>query len=147
MSEKPENFLEYKKRVMDKVSPSFCAAKWYNATIWLDWGKTTSCHHPDAHEIIIKDIIKDPAALHSTKEKKEARRQMLNGERPSGCEYCWTFEDMSENNVSDRVFKTNIYDEGSLQKIAEGDPNENIDLKTLVLDGLQTLKRTVHTVI
>jgi hypothetical protein len=30
-----ETDLQYKRRVIDIKSASFCAAKWYNATIWL----------------------------------------------------------------------------------------------------------------
>ena len=49
---KPNESLEnYKTRIIDKISPSFCAAKWYNATIWLGHGQTTSSHHPPAHWI------------------------------------------------------------------------------------------------
>lgn len=126
-----ESSLAYRKRMMDSISSSFCAAKWYNATIWLDWGHTTSCHHPEAHQIIVRDIIKDPSALHNTIEKKQDREKMLNGERPKGCSYCWTIEDLSENNVSDRVFKTNIYSDDEVKALEKEDPYENIDLKTL----------------
>ena len=38
--------LEFKQTVLDTKSASFCGAKWYNATIWLGSGMTTSCHHP-----------------------------------------------------------------------------------------------------
>ena len=38
------NDLEYKKQILDTKSSSFCGAKWYNATIWLGSGMTTSCH-------------------------------------------------------------------------------------------------------
>jgi hypothetical protein len=41
-----ETHQEYRDRVIDKLSASFCGAKWYNATIWLGNGQTTSCHHP-----------------------------------------------------------------------------------------------------
>ena len=36
------------------------------------------------------------------------RRQMLVGERPRECEYCWKMEDMNKGAVSDRTFKTII---------------------------------------
>ena len=36
------NDLEFKKQKLDTKSASFCAAKWYNATIWLGSGMTTS---------------------------------------------------------------------------------------------------------
>jgi len=45
------NDLEFRQQVLDPLSASFCAAKWYNATIWLGSGQTTSCHHPPAHLI------------------------------------------------------------------------------------------------
>ena len=104
-----ETFLDYKKRVIDPISPSFCAAKWNNATIWLGSGTTASCHHPPAHKISIEEIKRNPKALHNTKHKKLMRKQMLDGERPSECEYCWKIEDIKRNNISDRVFKTITY--------------------------------------
>lgn len=131
MEKKPETSVEYRTRVMDKISPTFCGAKWNNATIWLDWGKTTSCHHPPPHKIIVKDILKNPAAIHNTIEKKEDRKKMLAGERPSGCEYCWKIEDMGPEYVSDRVFKTNIYQEDQLTEISQQDPFNDFNLKTL----------------
>ena len=35
-----ETFHGYKERMIDSVSESYCAAKWYNATIWLGHGQT-----------------------------------------------------------------------------------------------------------
>ena len=40
---KDESYTEYRDRVVDAISPSFCGAKWYNATVWLGSGTTTSC--------------------------------------------------------------------------------------------------------
>ena len=39
-----EDFLDFKKRIIDPISETYCAAKWYNATIWLGHGQSTSCH-------------------------------------------------------------------------------------------------------
>ena len=89
-----ETDLDYKKRVLDAISPSFCGAKWYNATIWLGSGQTTSCHHPPAHKAELKEVVINFKALHNTPQKKEDRRKMQIGERPPGCEYCWKIEDM-----------------------------------------------------
>jgi len=75
-----ETDLEYKKRVIDTKSNSFCAAKWYNATIWLGSGQTTSCHHPLPHKIDEQEIKFNPKALHNTSEKKEQRAMMQSGE-------------------------------------------------------------------
>src|SRR5210317_860076 len=101
-----ETDLEYKRRVIDIKSDSFCAAKWYNATIWLGSGMTTSCHHPLPHKVSAEEVEKNPWLLHNTPQKKEERLQMQTGGRPKGCEYCWKIEDMEQNSISDRVYKT-----------------------------------------
>ena len=51
-----ESYQEYRDRVVNKVSPAFCGAKWYNATIWLGHGQTTSCHHPPGNYIDPKEL-------------------------------------------------------------------------------------------
>jgi pyruvate-formate lyase-activating enzyme len=126
-----ESDLEYKRRVIDIKSASFCAAKWYNATIWLGSGQTTSCHHPLPHAIDVEAIKTNPSAIHNTKEKKEQRRQMQQGERPSGCEYCWKIEDMGVDAISDRVYKTVIYDDGDLDEAFNTSAEQDINLQTL----------------
>ena len=123
--------LEYKKKILDTKSASFCGAKWYNATIWLGSGMTTSCHHPLPHKIDLEEIKTNPSAIHNTREKKEQRRQMQSGERPTGCEYCWKIEDMGRDAISDRVYKSKIYSNKDLDHAFELDPNKNVNLKTL----------------
>jgi organic radical activating enzyme len=123
--------LEYKKKILDKKSASFCGAKWYNATIWLGSGMTTSCHHPLPHKIDLEEIRMNPSAIHNTREKKEQRRQMQAGERPAGCEYCWKIEDMGRDAISDRVYKSKIYSNKELDHAFELDPSKNVNLKTL----------------
>ena len=122
---------EFRKQVLDKISPSFCAAKWYNATIWLGSGMTTSCHHPPAHLVDIDKVQANPRLLHNTDQKKEDRRQMLAGERPPGCEYCWKIEDMGRDAISDRVYKSTIYPIESLHEAANTPPTADINLRTL----------------
>lgn len=126
-----ESNFEYKKRVIDIKSQSFCGAKWYNATIWLGSGMTTSCHHPLPHQVDLYDIKQNPKALHNTQRKKMEREQMQKGERPSGCEYCWKIEDMSKHLISDRVYKTVIYDDEDLARAFRTPASEDFDLQTL----------------
>jgi organic radical activating enzyme len=123
--------LEYKKKILDTKSASFCGAKWYNATIWLGSGMTTSCHHPLPHKIDLEEIKTNPSAIHNTRQKKEQRRQMQSGERPTGCEYCWKIEDIGRDSISDRVYKSKIYSNKDLDHAFELDPNKNVNLKTL----------------
>jgi organic radical activating enzyme len=125
------NDLEFKKQVLDTKSASFCAAKWYNATIWLGSGMTTSCHHPPAHGVDVNAVKTNPKLLHNTDQKKEDRRKMLAGERPTGCEYCWKIEDMGRDAVSDRVYKSKIYPIEALDQAFTTPADQDIDLRTL----------------
>ena len=126
-----ESFLEYKKRVLDSKSASFCGAKWYNATIWLGSGMTTSCHHPLPHHVDVDEVLLNPKALHNTPQKKLERAMMQKGQRPSGCEYCWRIEDSSPSAVSDRPYKSMIYSEEDLWFANATMPDRDVDLKTL----------------
>ena len=121
----------YKKEILDKISPSFCAAKWYNATIWLGSGMTTSCHHPPAHKVDIAKVKANPKLLHNTPKKKHDRALMIAGERPAGCEYCWKIEDMGKDAVSDRVYKSKIYEKQDLVTASKSKITDDFNLKTL----------------
>ncbi len=126
-----ESDIEYKRRVIDIKSNSFCAAKWYNATIWLGSGMTTSCHHPLPHKVDVEQVKLNPKLLHNTETKKHERSQMQIGQRPSGCEYCWKIEDMNKDSISDRVYKTKIYKEEDLDFAFKSNSNQDFNLKTL----------------
>jgi pyruvate-formate lyase-activating enzyme len=142
MPKKPnETDVQYKRRVIDIKSESFCAAKWYNATIWLGSGQTTSCHHPLPHAIDKEMIAINPSAIHNTPQKKEERRMMQQGERPAGCDYCWKIEDMYKDPkyagvdvpepISDRVYKTVIYDDKDLDDAYKLGWYQDVNLQTL----------------
>jgi hypothetical protein len=124
------NDLEFKHEVLDPKG-TFCAAKWYNATIWLGSGMSTSCHHPPAHRIDAEEIKTNPKAIHNTPEKKLDRLMMQTGQRPKGCEYCWKIEDIDRNNISDRVYKSKIYPLETLDDAYRLDHRTDVDLRTL----------------
>ena len=73
------------KAELNKVGCGFCLAKWTQVTIHLQLGRTHSCHHPDSHVIPLVELRRNPSALHNTKHKKEARKEMLSGLRPEEC--------------------------------------------------------------
>ena len=125
------NDLEFRQQVLDTKSASFCAAKWYNATIWLGSGQTTSCHHPLPHAIDREEIRINPAAIHNTARKKSERAEMQSGQRPAGCEYCWKIEDMGRDAVSDRVYKSRIYSQQDLDQAYRTPSDRDVNLKTL----------------
>ncbi|OUR93615.1 hypothetical protein A9Q84_19290 [Halobacteriovorax marinus] len=91
---------------INDVSPSFCLAKWLQVTIDLVHGTNHSCHHPKRHVIPLKELEQNPSALHNTNFKKEKRKEMLDGKRPSECEYCWQIEDSEGDENSDRLIKS-----------------------------------------
>ena len=116
---------------LNSVSCTFCAAKWYNASLHLGHGYTNSCHLPLPHPIDLEEIKTNPSALHNTKIKKEARKMMLEGKRPAECSYCWKIEDIGRNNVSDRVFKSKIYSEEDIKKLKDLPWDADVMLKTV----------------
>ena len=61
---------------IDKVSPTFCLAKWHHVTIYLQTGETHSCYHPAPHKIPLEELKRNPSALHNTQFKKRKRPNM-----------------------------------------------------------------------
>ena len=133
MTDNGKFFTDYRKRVLDPISPTICAAKWYNATIWLYMGQTASCHHAEVHPANLAALSRDPSYLHNTDEKKLSRKQMLAGERPRECNYCWTVEDLreGERHVSDRFYKTSCYSDDEIRSLPKHDVEKNVNPKTL----------------
>ncbi len=124
------------KQVIDSISKSFCAAKWYNVSIWLGNGRTASCHHPLAHSIPRPELDKDKSALHNTQFKKEQRKKMLEGERPAECSYCWRVEDATKKDsgiFSDRVYQTQRYSVKDILAIKNMPWDANVIPKTVEL--------------
>jgi organic radical activating enzyme len=95
---------EQMKDRLAQVSPSLCLAKWKQVSLHLTTGWNNSCYHPPLHRIPIEEIKINPSALHNTSHKKEQRKLMLEGKRPSECSYCWTIEDAG--NLSDRHYRS-----------------------------------------
>jgi len=65
---------------------------------------------------------------------------MQDGLRPKGCEYCWKIEDMGEEPefklngdvfISDRVYKTVIYEDKDLDEAFNTSPEQDVNLQTL----------------
>jgi hypothetical protein len=91
---------------LNAVSPSLCLAKWHQVSINLPAGLTQSCYHPPAHQIPLSELAVSPSALHNTVFKIHERKQMIDGERPAGCAYCWKVEDAEGNHLSDRHYRS-----------------------------------------
>lgn len=98
--------LDNVKEKLDTVSSCFCLAKWTTVTLHLESGTTHSCHHPKVHKIPLSELENNPAALHNTEFKIKQRKKMLDGARPSECDYCWNIEDLKTGEISDRIWKS-----------------------------------------
>lgn len=103
--EKFDNVKEVKNK-LDKISPTFCTAKWLQSTILLYNGETHSCHHPSRHKIPVVGLKENPSQIHNTPIKIHARQDLLNGIQTPECEYCWRIENLKIDNQSDRIFKS-----------------------------------------
>ena len=104
MNEVTRHF-ENTKQKLNTTGCGMCLAKWTQTTIHLQLGRTHSCHHPDTHVIPLSELKRNPSALHNTNHKKRRRKEMLDGKRPTECDYCWNVEDNSDR-FSDRTFKS-----------------------------------------
>lgn len=98
--------FEIRDNLINKISPTFCSAKWLQSTIYLWNGYTHSCHHPSPHKVEVSAVELDPKALHNTPTKMCARKDMLAGIQTKECNYCWNIENLKEDHLSDRTYKT-----------------------------------------
>jgi organic radical activating enzyme len=131
MNNKQTSETIWMKQLDNDTSKTFCAAKWYNATIWLGNGMTASCHHPPPHKIDPEEIKQNPSALHNTQYKKLVRREMQNGIQTKECDYCWKMENLEKDLVSDRYYKSSIYKDDEISDAYDLPWDENASLKTL----------------
>jgi organic radical activating enzyme len=126
-----EQLSNWRDKNLNSISCSFCAAKWYNVSLHLGHGFTNSCHLPLPHPIDLEKIKTNPSALHNTDFKKEIRKMMLEGTKPAECSYCWKIEDIGRNNISDRVYKSQIYTEEEIEELKHLPWDADITPKTI----------------
>lgn len=128
MSNDTDRIKTIKIHVEKEAGPTFCLAKWHHVTMYLQSGETHSCYHPRPHKIPLHELANNPSALHNTNEKKLERKLMLEGGKPSGCQYCWNIEAMGDDYISDRHQRnSSIYTEERFAATAKGDWKQNIN--------------------
>lgn len=125
---------EYFKRVitvkdeLDKVSPTFCLAKWLQSTVLLYSGETHSCHHPTRHKVGVEHLKVNNTGIHNTPIKFFARKELLDGKQTAECDYCWRIENSNTENVSDRIYKSGSqWARPFLQKVLDSNVGETIN--------------------
>jgi len=86
-------------KIRNETSPTFCLAKFHEASIWVYSGKIASCHYTPFLQVgDTVDTFYNPA------EKREQQRRMLAGEQPPACDSCWRYENLGL--TSDRTRKS-----------------------------------------
>ena len=126
-----EQLSNWRNEHLNSISKSFCAAKWFNVSLHLGHGFTNSCHLPLPHPIDLEKIKTNPSALHNTDFKKEIRKMMLTNVRPAECSYCWKIEDIGRDNISDRVYKSQIYKPEDIASIKDIPWDADVTPKTI----------------
>ena len=135
MSTETDRIKTIQIRVEEEATPSFCLAKWEHVTMYLQSGETHSCYHPKPHKIPLEELKDNPSALHNTMEKKLERKQMLDGERPEGCQYCWNVEDLGKESISDRhIRNSSIFTEERFEQAVKGPWDQNINPEYLEIN-------------
>jgi organic radical activating enzyme len=127
------------KRIRDYIdvnaTPTFCLAKWQHVTLYLQDGSTHSCYHPQPHKIPLQELKDNPSALHNTMHKKLERKEMLEGKKPSGCQYCWNVEAMGPDYISDRhIRNSSIFTEERYEQAIKGPWDQNINPEYLEIN-------------
>jgi hypothetical protein len=135
MSYEIQRIKDIKIKVENEVGPTFCLAKWHHVTMYLQSGETHSCYHPRPHKIPLEELIDNPSALHNTNEKKQERKLMLEGGKPTGCQYCWNIEGMGPDYISDRHQRNaSIFTEERYNQTAFGQWDQNINPEYLEIN-------------
>ena len=135
MSSETDRIKTIQIRVEEEATPSLCLAKWEHVTMYLQSGETHSCYHPKPHKIPLEELKDNPSALHNTMEKKLERKQMLDGERPEGCQYCWNVEDLGKDSISDRhIRNSSIFTEERFDQALNGPWDQNINPEYLEIN-------------
>ena len=99
------NHIEYIKGRLDEVSPTHCLVKWKHASVYLAAGTVKSCCHNFYSNK--KSTINDSnLAFHDTEKDQKIREELLQGQKPKECDFCWNNE--KTGSYSDRLFWSSL---------------------------------------
>ena len=135
MSSEHQRIQDIKIKIENETTSSFCLAKWHHVTMYLQSGETHSCYHPQPHKIPLSELADNPSALHNTMHKKLERKEMLEGSKPKGCQYCWNIEAMGPDYISDRhIRNASIFTEERYEQTVKGPWDQNINPEYLEIN-------------
>jgi hypothetical protein len=135
MSSEHQRIQDIKIKIENETTSSFCLAKWHHVTMYLQSGETHSCYHPKPHKIPLAELAVNPSSLHNTMHKKIERKEMLEGKKPEGCQYCWNIEAMGPNYISDRhIRNASIFTKERYEQTFKGPWDQNINPEYLEIN-------------
>jgi MoaA/NifB/PqqE/SkfB family radical SAM enzyme len=112
-------------KIRNETSPTFCLAKFHEASIWVYSGKIASCHYTP-----FLQVGNTVETFYNPPEKREHQKRMLAGEQPPACNSCWHYENLGV--VSDRTRKSLAFTD-HLTADEYFDPTHNFKPKALEL--------------
>lgn len=86
-------------KIRSEISPTFCLAKFHEASIWVYSGKIASCHYTPFIQ-----VGNTTETFYNPEEKRQQQKEMLEGNQPIACNSCWNYENLGLN--SDRTRKS-----------------------------------------
>ena len=92
--------------MLDKVSPTFCLAKWLQVTLNLHTGSNASCCLTPPARVDLDKVRSDGNEFHNTQENLNERQKLLEGKKASSCQFCWSQEAKSDKSISERIYKS-----------------------------------------
>ena len=99
---KPEEALS----MLDRVSKTFCIAKWLQVTLNLHTGSNASCCLTPSSRFSIDGVKENLNYFHNTEENKKDRKDLLDGKKIKNCNFCWNQESAGNALNSERVYKS-----------------------------------------
>ena len=92
--------------MLDKVSPTFCLAKWLQVTLNLHTGTNASCCLTPPSKIELTKVSENQNEFHNTEENLKDRKGLLEGQKVPSCQFCWGQEAKSDKLTSERIYKS-----------------------------------------
>lgn len=86
-------------KIRNETSPTFCLAKFHEASIWIYSGKIASCHYTP-----FVQVGNTVETFYNPEEKRQQQKEMLSGGQPKACDSCWRYENLGL--TSDRTRKS-----------------------------------------
>lgn len=113
--------------MLDKVSPTFCLAKWLQLTLNLHTGTNSSCCLTPPSRIELDRLSKNIHEFHNTQENKSDRQQLLDGKKAKSCQFCWAQENKGNVQSSERVYKSaSPWAHENLEQVLEAKADKDI---------------------